>query len=67
MFQCSEQKKGDKKVTYDTFYNIIHTYIMKTLVNGEDVVCVTTDTHINPMDIYTSENQPGDLTDDEKK
>ena len=58
---------NDKKVTYDTFCGKLHTYIMRTLVNGEDVVVVTKDTHINPMDVYTLENQPEDLTDKEQK
>ena len=40
---------------------------MKILVNVEDVICVMKDTNINLMDIYSSENQPEDLTENENK
>ena len=46
---CTE--KINKKFTYDTFCNKLRNYIMKTLVNGEDVVVVPKDMNLNHMDV----------------
>ena len=40
---------------------------MKILINGEDVVVVTKDTNVNPMDVYILENQPEELAGKEQK
>ena len=59
--------KTYKKVKYYTFCDRLHMYVIKTLVSGEDVVYVTKYTNINPVDIYTSENQSEDITYNEKR